>query len=104
MDLNPVSKNNLRNLFSWHKSSTPKGPVSPQMAKELGNKLFVDWKRVSPKTLAFGMNTELEHKDTLLSLGVKEQDIYKAVARIALDHLAEDKDYYVKLKKMEAKK
>ena len=102
MDFNPVSKNNLRNLFSWHKDSS-KGPVSLSAAKELGNKLFVDWKRVSPKTLAQGMNTELEHKDTLLSLGVKEQDMYKAVARIALDHLAEDKAYYEKLKKMEAK-
>ena len=92
---------NLRALFFPNKT---KSSVSPQQAKAVGNKLFVDWKKISPKTLAQGMSIELEHKDTLVSLGVHENDMFKAVARIALDHLAEDGKYYSKLKKVEAKK
>ena len=80
-----------------------KTSVSPQQAKTVGDKLFVDWKKISPKTLAQGMSIELEHKDTLISLGVKDADMLKAVARIALDHLAEDGKYYSKLKKVEEK-
>ena len=88
----------LRNFF--HKKSTPT-KVSLQQAKVVGNSLFVDWKKVSVKTLAQGMNVELEHEGTLVKLGVT--NILKAAAQIALDHLGEDKSYYDKLKKMEAK-
>ena len=91
---------NLRTLFFPNKT---KSSVSPQQAKAVGNKLFVDWKKISPKTLAQGMSIELEHKDTLISLGVKDADMLKAVARIALDHLAESPKYYTKLKKVEGK-
>ena len=91
---------NLRTLFFPNKT---KSSVSPQQAKAVGDKLFVDWKKISPKTLAQGMSIELEHKDTLISLGVHENDMLKAVARIALDHLAEDGKYYSKLKKVERK-
>jgi len=101
MNLNPFSKENVRALFT----ARPKtgGKVSPAHAKTIGNSLFVDWHKVSVKTLTQGMNIELEHKSTLQSLGVKEQDLFKAVARIALDHLNEDLKYYEKLKKMEGK-
>ena len=92
---------NLRALFFPNKT---KSSVPPQQAKAVGDKLFVDWKKISPKTLAQAMSIELEHKDTLVSLGVHENDMLKAVARIALDHLAEDGKYYSKLKKVEAKK
>ena len=94
--------NILKSLFTYHKKTGSR--VSDSQAKEVGNKLFVDWKKVSVKTLAAGMNVELEHKSTLTKLGVKDADILKAAARIALDHLAEDGAYYTKLKKMEAKK
>ena len=92
---------NLRAFFSKHKKLP--SSVSPSQAKAVGDKLFVDWKKISPKTLAQGMSIELEHKDTLVSLGVHENDMLKAVARIALDHLAEDGKYYTKLKKVEGK-
>lgn len=90
----------LRNLF--HKSSTTT-KVSPQQAKTIGNSLFVDWKKVSVKTLTQGMSVELEHTETLRSLGIPEKDILKTAAKIALDHLSEDSQYYDKLKKMEGK-
>ena len=101
MSLNPFSTENLRAFFSKHRKTS--ASVSPQQAKAIGDKLFVDWKKISPKTLAQGMSIELEHKDTLISLGVKDADMLKAVARIALDHLAEDGKYYTKLKKVEGK-
>jgi hypothetical protein len=91
---------NFKTFFFPNKK---KASISLQQAKEVGNKLFVDWKRVSPKTLAQGMSIELEHKDTLISLGVKDADMLKAVARIALDHLSETPHYYSKLKKVEGK-
>ena len=91
---------NLRALFFPNKT---KSSVSPQQAKAIGDKLFVDWKKISPKILAQGMSIELEHKDTLVSLGVHENDMLKAVARIALDHLAETTKYYDRLKKVEGK-
>ena len=102
MSLNPFSTENLRAFFSKHRKTS--ASVSPQQAKAIGDKLFVDWKKISPKTLAQGMSIELEHKDTLISLGVKDADMLKAVARIALDHLAESPKYYERLRKVEAKK
>ena len=101
MSLNPFSTENLRAFFSKHRKTSTS--ISPQQAKAIGDKLFVDWKKISPKTLTQGMSIELEHKDTLISLGVKDADMLKAVARIALDHLAEDGKYYSKLKKVEGK-
>jgi hypothetical protein len=92
---------NLNPFASRHPST--KERVSPAVAKQIGNTLFVDWRKISPKALAYGMNIELEHESTLKSLGVKDQDMLKAVARIALDHFAEDKLYYEKLKKVEGK-
>ena len=90
----------LKSFFFPNKNKTV---ISASQAKEVGNKLFVDWKKISPKTLAQGMSIELEHKDTLISLGVKEGDLLRAVARIALDHLSETPHYYSKLKKVERK-
>ena len=101
MSLNPFSTENLRAFFSKHRKTSTS--ISPQQAKAIGDKLFVDWKKISSKTLAQGMSIELEHTDTLVSLGVHENDMFKAVARIALDHLAEDGKYYTKLKKVEGK-
>ena len=101
MSLNPFSTENLRAFFSKRRKLP--SSVSSSQAKAIGDKLFVDWKKISPKTLAQGMSIELEHKDTLISLGVKDADMLKAVARIALDHLAEDGKYYTKLKKVEGK-
>ena len=92
---------NLRAFFSKHKKLP--SSVSPSQAKAIGDKLFVDWKKISPKILAQGMSIELEHKDTLVSLGVHENDMLKAVARIALDHLAETTKYYDRLRKVEGK-
>jgi hypothetical protein len=91
------------NLKAFFFPNKKKASISLQQAKEVGNKLFVDWKRVSPKTLAEATNVELEHESTLVKLGVKGDELIKAAAMIALDHLAEDIHYYLKLKKVEGK-
>jgi len=101
MNLNPFTRENIRALLTVHPKSM--GVVSPAQAKQVGNKLFVDWRKISPKDLAIGMNVELEHKGTLTKLGVKDTELLKAVALIALDHFSEDKAYYEKLRKVEGK-
>ena len=101
MNINPFSTENLRAFFSKHKKTSTS--ISPQQAKAIGDKLFVDWKKISPKTLAQGMSIELEHEGTLVRLGIKSDELLKAAAMIALDHLAEDGKYYSKLKKVEGK-
>lgn len=54
------------------------------------NEKGITEKDVNPKELKMGMNVEKEHTDC--------EDCAK---KIALDHLAELKDYYTRLKKME---
>jgi ribosomal protein L30E len=49
------------------------------------------------KSLVLGYRTEKEHKKT-----VKANKVI--IARIALDHLEEDRNYYQKLAKMEKRK
>lgn len=91
----------IKNIRAFiHKPSTPVC-ISKEQAKTLSKSLFVDLKKVDFKELWQGMNIELEHVGTLKEFGV--QDLHKAAARIALDHLAEDKHYYTKLKKVEGK-
>lgn len=66
-------------------------------AKKLGDKLKVDWDKVSLAEFRKGMKVEREHKD------ITKGDPMKT-ARIALAHLKELPDYYTKLAKMEKKK
>lgn len=51
-----------------------------------------------------GAKVEMEHKDTLLSLGIPEDKIPEAAKKIAEDHIKEDPEYYKKLKQMEGVK
>ena len=54
---------------------------------------------VDPKELAMGIEVEREH---LVGGGYSEQEMHDMAQEIALDHLAEIKDYYTRLKAMEA--
>ncbi len=49
-----------------------------------------------------GAKVEMEHKDTLMSLGIPEDKIPDAAKKIAADHVKEDPEYYKKLKQMES--
>jgi hypothetical protein len=61
-------------------------------AKEIGDRLGVDWDRFPLEGLRKGIEIEFEHTS----------DIIEA-ARIALEHMIESKTYYEDLEKMEKK-
>lgn len=50
-----------------------------------------------------GQKVEMEHKDTLIKLGVPEDKLMEAAKMIASDHIKEDPEYYKHLKEMEEK-
>jgi hypothetical protein len=65
--------------------------IGIQLAKKLGEELKLDWSKYDLEEFRMGIEEELEHK------GVTHGDL-KMTARIALDHLNEDPNYYTKLK------
>lgn len=68
------------------------GTCTEKEAKEIGDRLGVDWSRFPLEGLRKGIEVEFEHKSDIL-----------ACARIALEHLRESKTYYEDLAKMEQK-
>lgn len=78
--------------------------TNPQLnidiVKRIGDKLHVNWNAITPDTLLKGAKVELEHEDILPDHGRSWRDIVM-VTRIALAHLKERPDYYMKLADME---
>ena len=72
-----------------------KSNVTLKVARQVGNKLRVNWDKTNLHQFAKGLKVELEHRDVtkgnLLMTG-----------KIALAHLKEFPDYYTRLKKMES--
>lgn len=67
-------------------------------ARAMGNKLGIDWKRVSVDQFQAGLEAEAEHdEDPDTDVVGPETDIGK----IALVHLREIPDYYTRLRRME---
>ena len=69
-------------------------------AKKLGDAYGLKWDKFDAKQLADGMNVELEHGTADLATNVTNDD-ETVTMKIALAHLNEFPDYYVRLKKME---
>lgn len=67
---------------------------SAEEAKEIGDKLKVDWSKIDVEQFRMGLDVEMEHQD--VTGGDPE-----TTGKIALAHLKEMSDYYTKLKKME---
>ena len=67
-------------------------------AKHLGNKLSIDWNKVSIDEFTKGLSVEKEHDDGG-KLDVVSSDL--DLAKIVLAHLKELPDYYTKLKSVE---
>ena len=78
---------------SEKKSTEIKKDVTSDEARALGNKLGVRWDDVDLEQLRQGIMVEREH------FNVTEDPL--KIAKIALAHLAEKKDYYTRLAKME---
>ena len=69
-------------------------------AKEIGQKLGINWKQFDADQFRKGMNVELEHGLRDLKTNVSNDDPI-TTGKIALAHLNEFPDYYDRLEKME---
>jgi hypothetical protein len=77
-------------------------PIRPNEAKEIGDKLKIDWKKCKLSQFIKGLNVELEHGSHDKKTDVTHDDPIKT-AKIVLAHLKEREDYYTQLKKVESK-
>ena len=71
-----------------------------EAAKEIGEKLRIDWKKFDIEQFRMGMDIELEHGKIDLNTNVTNNDPLMT-GKIALAHLNEFSDYYIRLEKME---
>ena len=69
-------------------------------ARRVGEALGIDWTDFSVEQFKEGMEVELEHGSNNLTTNVTNDDPIMT-GKIALAHLNEFSDYYVRLKKME---
>jgi len=75
--------------------------VSLRKAHKIGEELGVDWSRIEPEELRRGMEVELEHGRRDPATDVTGDDLL-LTGKIALAHLNEFPDYYIRLARMEA--
>ena len=69
-------------------------------AKEVGEKLGIDWTKFDVEQFRMGMDIELEHGTRDPKTNVSNDDPL-VTGKIALAHLNEFPDYYTRLEKME---
>lgn len=69
-------------------------------AKEIGEKLGIDWSKFDVEQFRMGMDVELEHGLRDFETNVTNDDPL-TTGKIALAHLNEFPDYYTRLYKME---
>jgi len=78
-----------------------KREFSTTEAKEIGDKIGVDWIKVDLEQFRLGLAVELEHGVENQQTNVTDDDPVMT-GKIALAHLYELPDYYTRLDKMEA--
>ena len=71
-----------------------------EQAREIGEKLGIDWSRFDVEQFRMGLDVELEHGLRDPSTDVTGDDPI-LTGKIALAHLNEFADYYTRLEKME---
>lgn len=69
-------------------------------AKEIGNKLGIDWAKIDIEQFSKGINVELEHGSNDPETNVTNDDPI-ITGKIAIAHIHEFSDYYDRLEKME---
>jgi len=77
--------------------------ISKQVAARLGKKYNINFNVVSFTEWHYGLNVELEHGTKLGSLTNITNNNVDLTAKIAIAHLIEAPDYYMRLYKMEKK-
>jgi hypothetical protein len=71
-----------------------------EQAHEIGDRLGIDWSRFEVEQFRMGLDVELEHGLSDPSTDVTGNDSI-LTGKIALAHLNEFADYYIRLAKME---
>ena len=79
---------------------TSKEHFTTEEAKEIGEKLGIDWSKYDVEQYRMGLDVELEHGLVDLHTNVTHDDPIMT-GKIALAHLNEFPDYYTRLDKME---
>ena len=79
-----------------------KKQFTTEQAREIGDKLNIDWSRFDVEQFRMGLDVELEHGLVDPSTDVTGNDPI-LTGKIALAHLNEFADYYIRLEKMERK-
>jgi hypothetical protein len=76
---------------------------TPEQAREIGERIGIDWGTApfDVEQFRFGMDVELEHGSRDPATDVTGDDPV-VTGKIALAHLNEFPDYYVRLEKMES--
>ena len=69
-------------------------------AKEIGERLGIDWTKFDVEQFRMGMDVELEHGTVDSNTNVTNDDPLMT-GKIALAHLNEIRDYYTRLDEME---
>lgn len=72
-----------------------------EQAKDIGDKLSIDWNKWDVEQFRMGMDVELEHGTVDPHTNVTNDDPL-ITGKIALAHLNEFPDYYTRLDRMEA--
>lgn len=75
-------------------------PVSDRVAQELGDRLGVDWSKVTLREWVAGLEVELEHGTVSADTDVTHDDA-RLTGMIALAHLREHPQYYTRLRAVE---
>ena len=79
---------------------TNKKSFTTSEARQIGEKLGIDWSKFDIEQYQMGLNVELEHGVVDLHTNVTNDDPL-ITGKIALAHLNELPDYYIRLDKME---
>lgn len=79
---------------------TAKKHFSTEEARNIGEKLGIDWSKFDVEQFRMGMDVELEHGLHDMATNVTDDDPL-VTGKIALAHLNEFPDYYTRLEKME---
>ncbi len=77
-----------------------KNHFTAEEAKNIGDRLGVDWSKIELEDFRYGMDVELEHGTENQLTNVTNDDPL-TTGKIALAHLNEFPDYYKRLKVME---
>ncbi len=78
----------------------PKKSFTAEEAKQIGERLDIDWSKWDVEQFRMGMDVELEHGLVDPHTNVTDDDLL-ITGKIALAHLNELSDYYTRLDKME---